>query len=132
MPGRLDAIGVTTKDMAESCRFYRTLGVDVEEPAPDADHHEATLPNGLRLMWDTEELMRRIDPEWSTPHGQRRITFAFLCADADDVDATYARVVEVGFSGTKEPWDAFWGQRYAYVLDPDGNEVALFAPLAAA
>ena len=27
------------------------------------------------------------------------------------------------------PWDAFWGQRYAQVKDPDGNVVDLFAPL---
>ncbi|MCZ6462364.1 MAG: glyoxalase, partial [Actinobacteria bacterium] len=25
--------------------------------------------------------------------------------------------------------DAFWGQRYATVLDPDGNAIDLFAPL---
>jgi uncharacterized glyoxalase superfamily protein PhnB len=25
--------------------------------------------------------------------------------------------------------DAFWGQRYATVLDPDGNSVDLFASL---
>jgi uncharacterized glyoxalase superfamily protein PhnB len=29
----------------------------------------------------------------------------------------------------KEPWDAFWGQRYAAVGDPDGNLIDLFAPL---
>jgi hypothetical protein len=28
------------------------------------------------------------------------------------------------------PYDAPWGQRYATVLDPDGNIVDLFAPLA--
>ncbi|MFL6036949.1 MAG: glyoxalase, partial [Gaiellaceae bacterium] len=28
-----------------------------------------------------------------------------------------------------EPFDAFWGQRYATVVDPDGNAVDLFAPL---
>ena len=28
-----------------------------------------------------------------------------------------------------EPMDAFWGQRYATVLDPDGNSVDLFAEL---
>jgi uncharacterized glyoxalase superfamily protein PhnB len=128
VPGELEAIGLTTKDMAASCRFYRTVGVDVAEPPHDADHHEATLPNGLRLMWDTEELIRQIDPGWIEPSGQR-ITLAFACADPADVDATYARVVEAGFSGAKEPWDAFWGQRYAHVLDPDGNTVALFAPL---
>jgi uncharacterized glyoxalase superfamily protein PhnB len=34
-----------------------------------------------------------------------------------------------GHHGKTAPWDAFWGQRYATVLDPDGNQVDLFAPL---
>ncbi|MGB5655838.1 MAG: glyoxalase, partial [Acidimicrobiia bacterium] len=29
----------------------------------------------------------------------------------------------------RAPFDAFWGQRYATVLDPDGNGVDLFAPI---
>lgn len=33
-----------------------------------------------------------------------------------------------GTRGHKEPWDAFWGQRYAQVHDPDDNVVDLFAP----
>ena len=32
-----------------------------------------------------------------------------------------------GYEGHKEPWDAFWGHRYAIVHDPDGNGVDLFA-----
>jgi uncharacterized glyoxalase superfamily protein PhnB len=39
------------------------------------------------------------------------------------------RLIDAGFSGTNEPWDAFWGQRYARVSDPDGSKVDLFAPL---
>lgn len=31
--------------------------------------------------------------------------------------------------GTTLAWDAFWGQRYATALDPDGNAVDLFAVL---
>ena len=59
----LAAIGIVSGDIAASCRFYRALGVDVGEPEGD-DHFEATLPNGLRLMWDTEELIRKLDPGW--------------------------------------------------------------------
>ena len=33
------------------------------------------------------------------------------------------------FAGKKAPWDAFWGQRYACVLDPDGNQIDLFAQI---
>jgi uncharacterized glyoxalase superfamily protein PhnB len=45
------------------------------------------------------------------------------------VNETYARVMGAGFTGRKEPYDAFWGQRYATVADPDGNVIDLFAPL---
>ena len=124
----LDAIGIVSRDIPESCRFYRTLGIDVPEPAEGEDHVEAELPNGLRLMFDTEELMRKLYADWKRAEGHP-ITFAFLCRDAADVDATYARLTEAGFTGTTEPYDAFWGQRYANVDDPDGNDVALFAPL---
>ena len=38
-------------------------------------------------------------------------------------------LLAAGGRGHLAPWDAFWGQRYAVVLDPDGNVVNLFAPL---
>jgi hypothetical protein len=31
--------------------------------------------------------------------------------------------------GWRDPWDSYWGQRYAFLRDPDGNRVDLFAPL---
>jgi catechol 2,3-dioxygenase-like lactoylglutathione lyase family enzyme len=123
---QFEAIGITTADLGASLRFYGLLGVTV--PTPDEDHVEAQVPDGLRLMWDTEELIRQIEPDLPSPVRQR-IVFAFRCADSDDVDATYTRVVNAGFEGKAEPWDAFWGQRFAYLRDPDGNTVALFAPL---
>ena len=48
---------------------------------------------------------------------------------AADVDRVYGDVTTAGHAGHKEPWDAFWGQRYAQVRDPDGNIVDLFASL---
>lgn len=122
----LDAIGIVASDLARSVAFYRLLGV----PFPDAtdDHLEAELPNGLRLMLDSEEVIRSFDPDWKRPAGNS-IGLAFLCGTAGDVDKTYESIVSAGFKGKKEPWDAFWGQRYAQVLDPDGHAVDLFAPL---
>jgi catechol 2,3-dioxygenase-like lactoylglutathione lyase family enzyme len=125
----LAAIGIVSADIAASCRFYRAVGVDVAEPGADDDHFEATLPNGLRLMWDTEELIRKLHPGWQRPGEGHAMALAFECASAAEVDETYAKVVGAGFTGRTEPYDAFWGQRYATVDDPDGNSVDLFAPL---
>jgi uncharacterized glyoxalase superfamily protein PhnB len=122
----LAAIGIVTRDMKEAVRFYRLLGVDV----PDAvdDHLDATLPSGIRLMFDTLELAKQLDPDWVEPKGHR-MGLAFECSSPSDVDATHARIMKAGFRSKKGPWDAFWGQRYAQVIDPDDNVVDLFAQL---
>jgi uncharacterized glyoxalase superfamily protein PhnB len=125
---RLDMIGITVKDIAESIRFYRLLGWQIPDPAPGEDHHEATLPNGLRVAWDNVEMIKDVFPEWTEPIGQS-MTLAFLCDSVQGVDDMFEKIREEGFVARREPWDAFWGQRYAQVLDPDGNIVDLFHPL---
>ena len=74
-------------------------------------------------------MVSEANPHWVAPVGQR-VTFACLCDSPEEVDAVYARVTAAGYAALKEPWDAFWGQRYAFLKDPDGNRVDLFAPLA--
>jgi uncharacterized glyoxalase superfamily protein PhnB len=123
----LNGLGIVVRDMAESIRFYRLLGVDVPE-TPDEGHVSADLPNGMRLMFDTEEVMRSFRPDWSRELGNQ-LALAFECGSPAEVDETYARVVAAGFESEKEPWDAFWGQHYAQLRDPDGVPVDLYASL---
>jgi uncharacterized glyoxalase superfamily protein PhnB len=123
----LAAIGIVSRDLARSAAFYRLLGVDV--PELDGDHLDVTLPSGVRLMWDDVELINNLDADWRPAEGGPAVKLAFESASPAEVDETYARVVAAGFDSKDEPFDAFWGQRYATVLDPDGNAVDLFAPL---
>ena len=122
---QLDAIGIVASDLGRTRAFYRLLGIEFAE---GDDHVEATMPNGLRLMVDTEDVVRSFLPDWARAAGNQ-LALAFECGSAAEVDETYARVVEAGFTGEKEPWDAFWGQRYAQLEDPDGVPVDLFAAL---
>jgi len=124
---QLNAVGIVASDMARSIRFYRLLAVDVPE-TPDEGHIDVSLPNGLRLMLDTEDVVRSFRPDWTRTVGNQ-LGLAFECASPNEVDEVYARVTAAGFRGEKEPWDAFWGQRYAQLLDPDGVPVDLYAPL---
>jgi uncharacterized glyoxalase superfamily protein PhnB len=123
---QLNALGIVVRDMAETIRFYRLLGVDLPE-TPGEGHVEATLPSGVRLMLDAEEVVRSFRPDWTRETGNQ-LSLAFECGSAAEVDESYARVVDAGFEGEKEPWDAFWGQRYAQLRDPNGVPVDLYAP----
>ena len=124
---RMDAFGLVVAEMEATLAFYRRLGVDIPEGAESEGHVEATV-GGLRMMFDTVEVVQSFS-EWEPPSGGHRIALAFLCDGPTDVDATYADMVDAGYRGSLEPFDAFWGQRYATLLDPDGNPVDLFAPL---
>ncbi|MCT9075486.1 VOC family protein [Streptomyces fulvoviolaceus] len=129
MTPRLDAIGVVASDMAASVAFYRRLGFAFPDGAEDQPHVEAQLPGGMRLMLDTEEMVRSIVPEFQPPSGGGRIGLALLCDSPSEVDSVYEDMVAAGYQGGLKPWDADWGQRYASLHDPDGNGVDLFAPL---
>lgn len=122
---QLNAIGIVASDLRASIRFYALLGVELPQ---QEGHIEATLPNGLRLMLDEESVVKSFRPDWTRATGNQ-LGLAFECASPAEVDEIYARVVDAGFRGEKEPWDAFWGQRYAQLADPDGVPVDLFAPL---
>ena len=100
---------------------------DVPE-TPGEGHVDTFLPNGLRLMLDSEEVVKSFRPDWARTSGNQ-LSLALECASPAEVDEVYARVVAAGFEGEKEPWDAFWGQRYAQLADPDGVPVDLYAAL---
>jgi catechol 2,3-dioxygenase-like lactoylglutathione lyase family enzyme len=123
----LNAIGIVVADMAQSIRFYRLLGLEVPE-TPDEGHVDTFLPNGVRFMLDTEDTVRSFNPDWTRETGNQ-LALAFECESPTEVDEVYARVTGAGFHGEKEPWDAFWGQRYAQLHDPDGNGIDLYAAL---
>ena len=120
---QLNAIGIVSSDFERSRAFYALLGVEV---AAGEHHIEATLANGVRLMFDEEHVLRGMNPDWERATGNQ-VGLAFECSSPDEVNEVYARVVDAGFRGEKEPWDAFWGQRYAQLHDPDGVGVDLYA-----
>jgi catechol 2,3-dioxygenase-like lactoylglutathione lyase family enzyme len=122
-----DAVGIVADNPEKSVAFYALLGVKFSK-AGGAEHYEASTPSGVRLMLDSVGLIKSFDPEYVKPNGSG-VVMCFKQSSAADVDRVYASVLEAGHRGKKAPWDAFWGQRYACVLDPDGNQIDLFAQL---
>ena len=127
----LDAVGIVVTDLGRAVRFYRLLGVPFEAGAETSEHGHADAPlaGGMRLMVDTEAEMRKFDPSWKRSSGSPSAALAFQCAGPKEVDELYADALAAGGRTHKAPWDAFWGQRYAQLRDPDGNEVDLYANL---
>ncbi len=82
-------------------------------------------------MLGTAEFRSTCTSGWSPPAGGPRVFLAFEFPPSADVDAKYEELTNARYRGLHAPWDAFWGMRYATVLDADGNGDDLYATLPA-
>jgi len=122
---QLNVIALVVADLSASIEFYRQLGVDFAAGEADDTHVSAPLGGGIHLMLDSEESIREMYPDWASA-GAGRASLAVQLSTPSDVDGCYTALAADGF-GMRAPWDAFWGQRYATVQDPDGTPVDLYA-----
>ena len=116
--------------MPRTLAFYRALGLPIPDgahlnAAGEPENHVEVSQGGLRLAWETEALARQLNPDWTPPSGQRT-GIAFQAGSSTEVDETCERLSALGFAVTTAPYDAFWGQRYASLRDPDGNGIDVF------
>ena len=124
---KLAAVGLVVEDIQRSITFYRILGLDFQSHGT-GEHYEAVTENGLRVMLDSTALKLSLEPDWKKPNSCA-VSLCFEQPTAADVNELYSALCSAGASTKKAPWDAFWGQRYAVLLDPDGNQIDLFATL---
>ena len=124
-----DALGIVVSDMAASLAFYRLLGLSFPEGADTEAHVTAIGTGGVDVMFDVEDVVQGFDASWSRKRGRGSVALAFRCDTPAEVDVTVRAIADAGHDVHLEPWDAFWGQRYAVVVDPDGTHVDVFADL---
>lgn len=125
---QLQTIGIVAKDMKATLDFYRILGLPIPESVEDEPNVDYQAPNGITLGFLSEDVAKAADPNYKDPSGQT-MNLQFLVDSPAEVDVVYQRLTEAGYASYAQPWDAFWGQRFARVADPDGRVVNIYAYL---
>jgi len=92
-----------------------------------------TIAGAARHTGNTVDLPGRLfaqlwDPSYAGPAAGSTVVDLNLTS-REAVDDTHARVVAAGYMSSVEPWDTFFGARYAIVCDPDGHRIGLKSPL---
>ena len=110
-------------------RIYQEVLGPIDSSAVDALFDPGYIqhnPNAATGSAGLKEMLDRAKVKY--PKAEHRVKR--MLADGDLV-AAHVHVIfqpgDAGFAVVKEPWDAFWGQRYAIVSDPDGYTIDLFA-----
>jgi catechol 2,3-dioxygenase-like lactoylglutathione lyase family enzyme len=130
-PIRLDQLNLVVRDVEGSRAFYSRLGLDFgEEHDPVwADHHVGAVHgdhSGIDVDLDSTTFAHKWDAGWP---GGTGVVIGFKVDSRQEVDQMVATLSADGVPVQQEPFDAFWGARYAVVSDPDGNGVGIMSPV---
>lgn len=129
---RFGGVDVVSKNMEASLAFYREIGLDIPAEKvwpPDGapQHVDLHFEGGSGFDIDSEELTIGYDPAWVGVDAA--LVISFRTDSRADVDALHDHMVGLGHPSHLAPFDAFWGARFAIIVDPDGNLVSLMSPL---
>lgn len=118
-------VNIVVRDMERSLGFYRTLGLLIPNTLPEWQaHHRTAVTNGQpSIEFDSEAFAAM----WNTgrSRAQGNVLIGLTLATREQVDEVCGKLRQAGHRIIQEPYDAFWGARYAVVEDPDGNAVGL-------
>ncbi len=116
---------LSVSDLAASLRFYRDVlgGAEAYRFPPEGDAVFVTLRFGAHeLGLGRLGTAPPLHGQAQRPATGHRVE---LCVSVDDVDGATGALRDAGAPVVLSPCDQPWGERVAYVCDPDGNLVML-------
>jgi catechol 2,3-dioxygenase-like lactoylglutathione lyase family enzyme len=127
---RLDQMNLIVGDVGASRDFYSRLGLDFGDAHDPvwSDHHISAVHDDVAPIdvdLDSQVFATKWNQGWPGGPG---IVLGFKVGSRQEVDELVAELAAEGVPVQQEPFDAFWGARYAVVSDPDGNGVGIMSP----
>jgi catechol 2,3-dioxygenase-like lactoylglutathione lyase family enzyme len=131
VPVRLDQLSLVVRDVQASRLFYARLGVDFGDAQDPVwgEHHVSGLQTDrvpLDVDLDSTSFAHKWNRGWPGGPG---VVIGFKVDRREEVDELVAALAADGVPVQQEPYDAFWGARYAVVSDPEGNGVGIMSPV---
>jgi catechol 2,3-dioxygenase-like lactoylglutathione lyase family enzyme len=127
---QLGMVVLDVQDVRRSIDFYRLLGLDVPDPAPD--RRPVTLhrmDSGVSIVIG-EGLAAAGDPTWTRPDSGYQVFLEFFVGDDAAVDREWEKLTAAGHHGRKAPSKGP-GPYGALIDDPDGNVILISSDIGA-
>ncbi len=124
---KINAVGVASKNLKETIKFYTILGLEFPEYKEGEKHIESVNNTCAKLMFDDVNFVKEMIGKFPVPSNHSN--FAIQYDTPAELNKVVKELEKQNFKIVKAPWDAFWGQRYAIVSDPDGYLVDLYSYL---
>jgi uncharacterized glyoxalase superfamily protein PhnB len=127
-------LNLVARDVAATVEFYRLLGFSILDEkiwrTDSGSHHTegATLGGTFEIEIDSPALASVYNAGYHADSEACATVIGFRLPTREAVDDFYGDLIRAGYRGRQQPYDTFWGARYAIVADPDGRDVGLMSP----
>ncbi|MFZ6005316.1 MAG: hypothetical protein ACOYXM_15440 [Actinomycetota bacterium] len=129
---QFDQVNIVVSDVIGAAGFLRALGAEVPE-LPDewaewAPHHIGfpAVADGFDADLDSSAFASH----WGgLSEGFTGVVVNLKAEDRDAVDAVFEQAVALGAEVLRDPYDAFFGARYAVVRGPGPLIVGIMSPI---
>jgi PhnB protein len=136
MPAQTIFPHLVIKGAADALEFYKqALGATEVMRMPHEDgkrlmHAAIDIGGAQVFLCDDFPEFKECHPDKVGSPARVGSTTSTVHLSVKDCDAAYQRAIGAGAKPIMEPWDAFWGDRYAQVVDPFGHSWSFAHPLA--
>lgn len=123
---RLDGFGLFVEDMGRMIRFYRdVLGFEIKEDENTSNVY--LIKDGtLFLLYGRQDFEQMTSRKYQYLKGVNgHFEIALYVDTFAEVDAEFARVVDMGAEPVMPPTMEPWGQKTCYIADPEGNLIEI-------
>jgi uncharacterized glyoxalase superfamily protein PhnB len=129
MPLSFSSVVIIVNNLTETLAFYRLLGLPVSEGVENEPYVDVIDKNNFHITFVPLTTVQESTPDWKDRGTGNRMSLHYKCATVAKLNSTYTKLIAAGYTSEMQPHDALWGERFAQVLDPDGNVISLFASL---
>ncbi|MDP3386503.1 MAG: VOC family protein [Eubacteriales bacterium] len=127
MKSKISLVTIWTDNIDPMKKFYKeVMGFEIIN---DLGEYVEFKNEGVRFALCERNIMVSFSDEYKNKANGQRFELAFPCESVEDVDKSYAIILDKGAVGVKSPKNMPWNQRTALFKDPDGNIHELFCDL---
>lgn len=123
---KFNTIGLFTDRQSQMVAFYRDIWGFKTEWNGYEPNVEMTYNSMRLIMFPRKDFEQMVSKRFDYPkslNGTMKLSFAL--PTFENVDKEYTRCLQLGTQGVMSPTTEPWGQRTAYIADPDGNLIEL-------
>lgn len=127
-------INLLVRDLEATVAFYRLLELEFTDAfewpnGSGAEHIDDIHADHAYMAFDNPPMARIWSGGFEPERRGGNVVIGLMVPTREDVNRLVDKVRDAGHPIAREPYDAFFGSRYAIVIDPDGNQVGLKSPI---